>query len=125
MPYCSIIVDTPLETDFNQLEGLIKAESFPDHKEVALTEVIYWLGNDEHDFPERGTDHQSPYKPGDSLDNMGHCITIGLSRNSQNWKLFNLAAIYWRILGPDKNNFRLWDMAMWTTQLSGLIVNPL
>ena len=82
MPYCSIIVDAPSETEFNQLEGLVKAESFPDHKEVALTEVIYWLGNDEHDFPERGPDHQSPYKPGDSVDNMGHCITIGLSRRN-------------------------------------------
>ena len=41
MPYCSIIVDTPLETDFNQLEGLLKAEMFPDHKEVALTEVRF------------------------------------------------------------------------------------
>ena len=104
MPYCSIIVDAPSETEFNQLEGLAKAESFPDHKEVALTEVIYWLGNDEHDFPERAPDHQSPYKPGDSVDNMGHCITIGLSRKSQNWKLFNLAAIYWRIQGSDEIN---------------------
>ena len=30
---------------------------------------------------------------------MGHCITIGLSRNAKNWVLFNLAAAYWRIQG--------------------------
>ena len=57
------------------------------------------MGNSASDFEERPDDHKSPFKQGDSIEDMGHCITIGLSRNNKNWILFNLASLYWRIEG--------------------------
>lgn len=103
MPYCSVIIDNDeiyAETQsFDDLQGVKLAETFKEIKELPLSKALQWLGNHANDFEDRGDDHKSPYKQGDSIEDMGHCITIGLSRNNQNWVLFNLAAIYWRIEG--------------------------
>ena len=103
MPYCSVIIDNDeiyAETQsFDDLQGVKLAETFKEIKELPLSKALHWLGNQANDFEDRGDDHKSPYKQGDSIEDMGHCITIGLSRNNQNWVLFNLAAIYWRIEG--------------------------
>ena len=103
MPYCSVIIDNDdiyTETSaFDDLIGIKLSENFKEIKENCISKSLYWLGNSATDFEERPDDHKSPFKQGDSIEDMGHCITIGLSRNNKNWVLFNLASLYWRIEG--------------------------
>ena len=67
------------------------------YQEAALTPVLYFLGNNHDDFPDRPEGSENAYKDGNNIDFMGHCITIGLSRQYDDWLLFNLASIFWRI----------------------------
>lgn len=98
MPYCSVIVELPfIMNTFDHLEGVQNAKDLPELRETALTPVLYYLGNTIDDFPSRSADHESAYKNGNNIDQMGHCITIALSRNYDDWVLFNLASIFWRI----------------------------
>jgi len=99
MPYCSIIVDVPLAPFFKTMEGIQKSDTFTEKREPSLAPTIHWLGNELEDFDKRSDEHEAPYKVGNDVEDMGHCITIGLSRNAKNWVLFNLAAAYWRIQG--------------------------
>jgi len=97
MPYCSVI-DLPfIVNPFDHLDGVQHAKDLPELREAALTPVMYYLGNTIDDFPPRSDYHESPYKDGYNIDQMGHCITIALSRNYDDWILFNLASIFWRI----------------------------
>ena len=90
MPYCSVIIDNDeiyAETQsFDDLQGVKLAENFKEIKELPLSKALYWLGNQASDFEDRSDDHKSPYKQGDSIEDMGHCITIG--RGSQLKSIF-------------------------------------
>ena len=101
MPYCSVIVDLPFVMNtFDHLDGVQNAKELIDLKESAITPVLYFMGNAEEDFPERDPDSEDAYKDGYDIDHMGHCITIALSRSSDDYVLYNLASIFWRIKVP-------------------------
>ena len=80
MPYCTVIEAKWRMNPFDHLEGMQTEKEFEELREHALTSTMYFLGNAEEDFGFTTAEEKSRYKNGEDLDQMGHCITIGLSR---------------------------------------------